>query len=301
MELIQRSAEHYFLTTLEKRKTDASHWYGLYFSLSKALKHHDLVSDLSKLSQKIQTAKAKSDVLAEEVYNALKDQFEGSVCVFADTDIFVFVKAEDKMKKKILDEVFKNIAKKLPSGFSDMDGIGNQFRSYMKLADENLLSAKRMDAYEHMTDENKVASISARRKRRDDPVVLVVEDDRFTAHYASNILSGDFDFVLSRDGEDAVQTYIEHAPDIVFLDIHLPGLTGHEVLQSINAVDPKAFVVMLSVDSVQDNIVRASQMGARKFLKKPFTKERLIETVKNSPYVRELTRSDRAGSETLLH
>ena len=301
MELIQQSAEHYFLTTLEKRKTDASHWYGLYFSMSKALKHHDLVSDLSTLSDKIQKAKAKSDVLAEELHNALKDQFEGSVCVFADTDVFVFAKAEDKMQKKVLDEVFKNTAKKLPSGFSDMDAVGSEFRSYMKLADENLLSSKRMEAYEKMIDQHKVSSIPARRKRREAPVVLVVEDDRFTAHYASNILSGDFEFVLSRDGEDAVQAYIEHAPDIVFLDIHLPGLTGHEVLQAINAVDPKAFVVMLSVDSVQDNIVRASQMGARKFLKKPFTKERLIETVKTSPFVRELTRSDRAGSETLLH
>lgn len=301
MELIQDSAEHYFLTRLDELKGKPANWCCLYFSMSKLLAHDELIYDLSEIKGRIDAACAQRDVFVEALVTALENRFEGEICVFKDMDVFALVRVETSCSKKALEEVFRAMAKKLPKGMSDMDELCNQARSYQKLADDKILSAKRFESYEKMADKHKVLSISARRKRRDEPVVMVVEDDRFTAYYASTILSTDFDFVLSKSGESAVQDYIEYAPDIVFLDIHLPGLNGHEVLQAINAVDPKAFVVMLSVDSVRDNIMQASTMGARKFLKKPFTKERLIETVKHSPHVRQLMRSDRAGCQQLFH
>ena len=131
---------------------------------------------------------------------------------------------------------------------------------------------------------------------------MMVEDDRFTSTYAATILGTDFDLLIAKDGEEAIEAYIKNAPDIVFLDIHLPGLSGHDVLKALHAIDPEAFIVMLSADTVKENIVEATQHGARKFLKKPFTKERLIETVRNSPYVRSLmTAKSAAKSEESLH
>jgi DNA-binding response OmpR family regulator len=115
---------------------------------------------------------------------------------------------------------------------------------------------------------------------------MIVEDDRFTASYAANILSKEYELSVCRTGEEGIIAYIEHAPDIVFLDIHLPGLNGHDTLRAIKAADPKAFVVMLSVDTAKTSIVESTQSGAHSFLKKPFSKERLLNTVKASPYVR---------------
>lgn len=301
MELINSSTEHYFLARLDELKQAPKHWYGLYFSLSKTLPHGELMGSLKEMNTKIEQARAKRDVFAEELQVALKDGFEGSICVFADLDIFVLAKATDEKSVLALQNIFKSMNSKMPKGVSDMDTLSSQLRSYSKLADEKLLSAKRFDAYISMMDKHKVSSITARRKRRDAPLVMVVEDDRFTAHYAANVLSSDFDLVVCKDGEEAIEAYIENAPDIVFLDIHLPGLSGHDVLQSIYAVDSKAFVVMLSVDSVKENIVAASKLGARKFLKKPFTKERLVETVKSSPYVRGMMRSDTSESDSVFH
>ncbi len=301
MELIQNSAEHYFLTKLEELKPDTSNWFCLYFSFSKAVSSSELVSDISSISDKISANRTKTDEFAKNLHETLKERFDGSVCVFADQDVFAFVHVRDKMDQKHLDEVFKSVKAELPKGLSDMDALGAQYQSYQKLADEKFLSEKRYEAYEVLGDTRKVSSISSRRKRREDPLVMVVEDDRFTAHYASTILSSDFDLIVCKDGEEAVQSYIEKAPDIVFLDIHLPGMSGHEVLEAIHTADPEAFVVMLSVDSVRDNIVKATQMGARKFIKKPFTKERLIETVKSSPFVRGMLASDRAGTEQMFH
>ncbi|MEZ5813931.1 MAG: response regulator [Alphaproteobacteria bacterium] len=301
MDLICGSAEHYFLTKLEELRKDSGQWLGLYFSFSRLVLNSDLVGDLSSLSDKIKAGGKTSRDFAEALHKELAGQFDGGVCVFADHDVFALIRVRSKAEKKVLDGVFKSMASKLPEGLSDMDSLNSQYKSYQKLADEKLLSLKRFEAYEALGDKHKVSSIAARRKRRDEPLVMVVEDDRFTAHYASTILNSEFDLIVCKDGEEAVQAYVENAPDIVFLDIHLPGMTGHEVLEAIYAADRDAFVVMLSVDSVRDNIVKATQMGARKFIKKPFTKERLVKTVKESPYVRALLASDRAGTERMFH
>ena len=95
----------------------------------------------------------------------------------------------------------------------------------------------------------------------------------------------EYDVVLAKNGEDAIRLYIEHAPDVVFLDIHLPGLNGQETLRAIRKIDPKSCVFMLSVDTVKENIVNANKDGATGFLKKPFSKERLMVAVKKSPHI----------------
>jgi DNA-binding response OmpR family regulator len=116
--------------------------------------------------------------------------------------------------------------------------------------------------------------------------VLLVEDDRFTASFAANILNKDYDLVHSKTGEDAIIAYVEHAPDIVLLDIHLPGLNGHETLRAIKKADGDAAIIMLSVDTVKQNIVGAAQGGAITFLKKPFSKDRLLAAILKSPHIK---------------
>jgi two-component system chemotaxis response regulator CheY len=171
------------------------------------------------------------------------------------------------------------------------------------MADRKLLSARRFEAYRAMSDVHKVSSIAVRRERHLNPRVLIIEDDRFTAVYATNILSKEYDLTVCRTGEEGLAAYIEQAPDIVFLDVHMPGLSGHETLAGIKAVDPKAFVVMLSADTMKTNIVQAADGGAKNFLKKPFSKERLLNTVKNSPYVRgfEIQKTDDGEGDAPVH
>lgn len=300
MKLVRESAEHFFLTQMEKLRGKPDDCFGLYFSMSKNLKHDELVSDLSAIHERIEKARAHRDVFVEELQSVLKD-FEGSICCFKDLDIFAVVQLKSEEQRTPLRALFKKLQAKLPKGMADMDTFANQARAYQKLADQKLLSVKCIGSYEAMADVHKVESITSRRKRREEPLVMLVEDDRFTAHYASSILSTKFDLVVCKDGESAIEQYIETAPDIVFMDVHLPGMTGHQALQAIHAVDPGAFVVMLSVDTMRESIQMASSLGASKFIKKPFTKERLIDAVNTSPYVRALLKSDRAGTETMFH
>jgi two-component system chemotaxis response regulator CheY len=300
MELVQNSAEHHFITQLDQLSGKTEGWHCLYFSLSKIIGHQSLISDLSAIQSRMEQARIMRDQFLKDIQEAISQDLNGFIYAFCDLDVLVLVQAQKDSEKNAIKDIFRGLSQKIPKGFSDISLLAGTSQAHQKLADQKLLATKLQDSYRSMADTNKVSSIAARRKRRKDPLVMVVEDDRFTAHYASTIISKEYDLVMCRNAEEAIAAYIENAPDIVFMDIHLPGLSGHDATEAIYAVDADAFIVMLSVDTVKENIIKASQNGARKFLKKPFTRDRLLDTVKCSPYVRALMRTTSTGHDTLM-
>lgn len=288
MEAVRESAEYHFLTTLDKIKKKPKGWMALHFALSRLLVHGTLVEQPEDIQDNLAKVRIKSEAFMDELLRQASDLSLGIAYLFSDNDVVLLAKMENDEDQKLLKAVYKAMAKQLRADFSSMTNLATDFYSYQKLADQKFLSAKAFEAYYAMSDIHKVESIPIRRQRREDPRVLIVEDDRFTASYTANILSKDYDLTVCRNGEEAITAYIDQAPDIVFLDIHLPGLSGHDTLQAIKAADPTAFVVMLSVDTMKDNIVAASHHGAKNFLKKPFSKERLLNIVKSSPFVRNV-------------
>lgn len=295
MDVIRESAEHHFITTLDRLKKTPNQWSVFHFELSKDLNHASLMTNYQSIPQKISAANARAEKLLDIASKDTKTITDGYIYIFSDKDIIILAKENTDNDKATLRTLYHKIRDILPKGYISHKKLETDMYSLQNFADKKLLTVRRFEAYHNMMDTNKVGSISARRSRRDSPVVMFVEDDRFTSAYASNILGKDYDLVLCKNGEEAILEYIEYAPDVVFLDIHLPGLNGHDTLQAIRAIDDSAYCVMLSVDTQHNNIIKASQNGAHKFLKKPFSRERLIETVKASPYVRSLIHSMRTN------
>jgi len=81
------------------------------------------------------------------------------------------------------------------------------------------------------------------------------------------------------DGDRAVELYREVRPDIVALDITMPGRDGIAALRAILAEDPRATVVMISALGQKQKVLEAIQCGARDFLVKPFDPDRVRETL----------------------
>ena len=125
--------------------------------------------------------------------------------------------------------------------------------------------------------------IQKKRQLRGKSCILVIEDDVLARGMLSASLKGDHQIVQAKDAREGLLHYIDHAPDVVFLDIHLPGMSGNEVLRRIRMLDPQAYVVMLSGDSVRDNIDVARKYGAAGFIRKPFSKDRVLAYVKQCP------------------
>lgn len=108
--------------------------------------------------------------------------------------------------------------------------------------------------------------------------VMTVDDSAaILTIIAAYLEDSEFDVVASeRDGRRAVQKFQEIRPDIVLLDLIMPGQSGVETLGQILQIDPKACVVMISSLGTEDAIHECLSTGATSFLQKPFTRDDFI-------------------------
>ena len=281
------SAEYQYLNDLNTLKGSSSYWVALNISVAGNLKFQHLIDDIKDIENKLDTLKEMSDEYLEKLQNALRGYNEVIIYQFKDYDILALVNVKDNSEGREVQQICEKLKESRGAVTFNQGVLTYELYRYQKMVDEKFLSRQRMEALENMTDKAKTDSIPLRRKRRDEQVIMIVEDDRFTASYTASLLNKEFDVVCAKNGEDAIDKYIEHAPDAVFLDIILPGISGKDTLKGIKAVDPDAFVVMLSVDTVAKNIKEASKEGAYGFLKKPFGKERLVKTARKSPFIKQ--------------
>ncbi len=117
----------------------------------------------------------------------------------------------------------------------------------------------------------------------DAPRVLIADDDLYIRTLVKKGLDPSFSVIEVSDGNGVLASYERHRPHLVFLDIHLPGRTGQEILNDLIQSDKHAHVVMLSADSSAENVQQAIRHGAKSFLTKPFTKAKLTEVVNQCP------------------
>jgi len=113
--------------------------------------------------------------------------------------------------------------------------------------------------------------------------VLLVEDDPVTRWMVRNALRTECQFATAQDGNKALSLYKSYKPDIVFLDINLPGRDGISVLNWIMQHDPGAYIVMFSSESHLDTMVNTLEDGAKGFIAKPFRKDQLIHYLESCP------------------
>ena len=126
-------------------------------------------------------------------------------------------------------------------------------------------------------DEETDLSMYEERERRKKNVFLVADDDMFVRKTLSKLLSVYGEVIEVESGGSVKPSYLEHNPDIVFLDIHMPGQSGLEIVNSLIDIDTDAFLIMISADSSRENVLEAVSCGAVGFLSKPLIKEKVRE------------------------
>ncbi len=125
----------------------------------------------------------------------------------------------------------------------------------------------------------KAEDIRRRRIGRAKPELMMIEDDAFSRRLVENVLQKTYSLTGLGEATYALETYARLAPDLLFLDINLPDVTGHELLEKILALDPDAQVIMLSGNCDRENITQAMSKGAKGFIAKPFTKDKLFQYI----------------------
>ena len=110
--------------------------------------------------------------------------------------------------------------------------------------------------------------------------VLVVDDAPDTLEIIQKLLRYEgYDVTVASTGEEGVKKVEEERPDVVLMDVNLPGIDGTEALRRIRIIHPHQCVVMLTAFATVENAIYALKEGAFDFLKKPFENEHLIHTV----------------------
>ncbi len=101
--------------------------------------------------------------------------------------------------------------------------------------------------------------------------ILVVDDEhliRWTLQ--KNLEKAGYAVLLAETGEEALQKISEEAPDLVLLDINLPGMNGFEVLEKAFHIDQSFIPIMITAFEDVDRVVRAIKLGAFDYITKPF-------------------------------
>ena len=113
--------------------------------------------------------------------------------------------------------------------------------------------------------------------------ILIVDDDKGMVHAIKRVLmmSGKFDIGTAYDGFDAGRKFAEFKPDLVLLDIKMPGLDGYEVCSLIRKDTASKNVKILAMSGIMDEegAKKIMKLGADDYLAKPFGNQTLKKKV----------------------
>jgi len=124
--------------------------------------------------------------------------------------------------------------------------------------------------------------------------ILIVDDEKSIRESLTGILQDEgFSPVSVDSGEAAIEKISEEKPDLVLLDIWMPGMDGLETLTKIRDLHADQLVVMMSGHGTIETAVKATKLGAYDFIEKPLSLEKLLLCIQNAVKVRQLVEENR--------
>ncbi len=124
--------------------------------------------------------------------------------------------------------------------------------------------------------------------------ILVIDDEASIRDSLRMILEYEgYSCLPAATGEEGLARVRQDAPDLVFLDIKMPGMDGLEVLAAIREIDESLPVVMISGHGTVQTAVEATRLGAIDFIEKPLSSERVLLTIRNALNASRLEQENR--------
>ncbi|MEE9912382.1 MAG: sigma-54 dependent transcriptional regulator [Deltaproteobacteria bacterium] len=113
--------------------------------------------------------------------------------------------------------------------------------------------------------------------------ILVVDDEVSICQSLKAILEDEgYQVLVAGSGEEAIKVVAEEMPQLVLLDIWLPGIDGLETLKAIHAAHPNVLIIMMSGHGTIETAVKATKLGAFDFIEKPLSLDKVIILVNNA-------------------
>lgn len=131
--------------------------------------------------------------------------------------------------------------------------------------------------------------------------VLVVDDEQSIRESLQGILQDEkFRVILADSGDIGLTIAQEETPDLVLLDIWMPGTDGIETLRKLREAVPNQLVIMMSGHGTIDTAVKATKLGAHDFIEKPLSLEKVLLCIQNALRLRGLEEENQALKTQLV-
>ncbi|UCG78275.1 MAG: sigma-54-dependent Fis family transcriptional regulator [Nitrospirota bacterium] len=142
------------------------------------------------------------------------------------------------------------------------------------------------------------------------PKVLIIDDEKLLRWSLNqNLTNAGYSIIEAADGTEGIKRFNDESPDIVLLDIHLPDISGINVLEKIKSMTSQAIVIMITAYGDIQTAVKTIKLGAYDFVEKPFNMEKLnillekaTETISLRREVKQLKDSlaDKFGFDNII-
>ena len=131
-----------------------------------------------------------------------------------------------------------------------------------------------------------------------DSIILIIDDEESIRSSLSGVLQDEgYQVLTAEDGLKGLALAREEAPDLIILDIWMPGPDGMETLKKIKAEMPRLPVLMMSGHGTIETAVQATKLGAYDFIEKPLSLDKLLLCVSNALSLQRLEEENRRLKE----
>ena len=130
--------------------------------------------------------------------------------------------------------------------------------------------------------------------------ILIVDDEISIRQSLEGILEDEgFETFFAATGEECLVLLQSEDPDLILLDIWMPGIDGLETLKKIKAKQPQQLVVMMSGHGSIETAVKATRLGASDFIEKPLSLEKVLLSIQNAIKIGQLVAENKALKEKI--
>lgn len=119
--------------------------------------------------------------------------------------------------------------------------------------------------------------------KKSDKLVMIVDDEPIMCRILERILSGEgYKVVVSMDGQTALKLFEEHNPDVVLLDLMLPGMSGQEICRRMKEVSAATKIIYLSAKAAPTDPaeLREFRSEANGYIPKPATIRQILSGIR---------------------
>ena len=146
--------------------------------------------------------------------------------------------------------------------------------------------------------------------KKNGPLALIIDDEEAICTALAGVLEDEgWRVVSAHSGRQGIVEYKASVPDMVFLDVWMPGMDGIETLQALKDIREDTPVVIMSGHATIETAVRATKLGAFHFLEKPLSLDKILPMIEHAQAMRKrklggddgaLTRHDLIGESTAI-